>query len=256
MSEIQVPAAPIVNSSTSTSTSTSAAAIPAQPRKRIIVGLPGTHFSHNFLICWTQTLAYFWQKGNYDIIVSPGQSSYVSFARAKTLGCDVRRGQNQKPFGGEEFDVFVTIDSDICWAPQQLEALIDGALKHGVYSGYYLMHDAVHCAVVKEWDTEYFAKNATFQFMKLDDMKSEGEKPFKVSYTGLGFTAITKHVLHSLKYPYFHHNVQIIKGGEGGVDMYDECSEDVAFCKNIQEAGFDIYVNPTLRVGHEKPVIL
>lgn len=228
------------------------------PRKRVIIGLPGTTFSHNFLVCWTQTLSYFWQKGTYDLMVSPGQSSYVSFARAKTLGCDVRRGKNQKPFGGEDFDVFVTIDSDICWNPQQLDTLIQEAEKHGTAAGYYLMHNGTHCAVVKDWDTEYFKKNASFKFLTLDEIKETAkendDKSFKVSYTGLGFFAATKKVLSSLTYPYFHSHIQVI--ANDSVELVDECSEDVAFCKNIQQAGYDIYLHPELRVGHEKPVIL
>jgi hypothetical protein len=229
-------------------------ALAPSPRKRIIVGLPGTTFSHNFLICWTQTLAYFWQKGNYDVIVSPGQSSYVSFARAKTLGCDVRRGKTQKPFGGEPFDVFVTIDSDICWTPAQFETLVQQAEQYGVCSGYYMMQNGTHCAVVKDWDIEFFKKNATFQFLTLEDIKKNGEKPFKVSYAGMGFFAITKQVLDALTYPYFHQELQII--GTDETQLVDECSEDVAFCKNIQKAGYDIYLHPELRVGHEKQVIL
>jgi hypothetical protein len=41
-----------------------------------------------------------------------------------------------------------------------------------------------------------------------------------------------------------------------GVELVDMCSEDVAFCKNIEDAGFDIMLNTRLRVGHEKSVIL
>jgi len=36
----------------------------------------------------------------------------------------------------------------------------------------------------------------------------------------------------------------------------DMCSEDVAFCKNLQDAGFDVVVNTTIRVGHEKTLII
>jgi hypothetical protein len=41
-----------------------------------------------------------------------------------------------------------------------------------------------------------------------------------------------------------------------GLELVDMCSEDVALCKNIEDAGFDIMVNTRLRVGHEKNVIL
>ena len=44
--------------------------------------------------------------------------------------------------------------------------------------------------------------------------------------------------------------------GKDGVELVDMCSEDVAFCKNIEDAGFDIMLNTRLRVGHEKSVVL
>jgi hypothetical protein len=34
------------------------------------------------------------------------------------------------------------------------------------------------------------------------------------------------------------------------------CSEDVAFCKNVIDAGFDIVVNTDLIVGHEKTLVI
>jgi GT2 family glycosyltransferase len=36
----------------------------------------------------------------------------------------------------------------------------------------------------------------------------------------------------------------------------DFTMEDVAFCLRAQEAGYKIYVDPLVRVGHEKGVVL
>ncbi len=44
--------------------------------------------------------------------------------------------------------------------------------------------------------------------------------------------------------------------GEDGKLIRDMCSEDVAFCKNITEAGYDITVNSRMRVGHEKTLVI
>jgi len=33
-------------------------------------------------------------------------------------------------------------------------------------------------------------------------------------------------------------------------------SEDVSFCKNLKKAGFDIYVDLDIRVGHYKSFII
>ena len=40
------------------------------------------------------------------------------------------------------------------------------------------------------------------------------------------------------------------------IKLRDIMSEDVAFCKNIQKAGYDVILNVDLRVGHEKNLVL
>jgi hypothetical protein len=135
-------------------------------------------------------------------------------------------------------------------------------------------------AVVKNWDNDYFAENGTFLFLEPKDVEQqvarfqaeleerrrameakEELKPLSipeflsVSYVGLGFFACRKEVLDALQYPYFNRELQHIQGKDG-VEMVDMCSEDVALCKNIQDAGYELMLNTRLRVGHEKSVIL
>ena len=251
-----------------------------QKKLRVIIGLPGDHFSQAFLLSWTQALHILISSNRYDIVVSPGKSSFVSFARMQTLGLDVRRGKNQKPFNGEKYDIFVSIDSDVVFSASQLIELIECTKVHPVVSGYYMMSNNKQFAVVKDWNKDYFAKNGTFQFMEPKDteeaikkfsneleerrtaeeqkkeLKPISEPDFmKVSYAGMGFFACRKEVLDDLQYPYFNRELQRIKSKDG-VEMVDMCSEDVSFCKNIEDAGYDIMLNTRLRVGHEKAVIL
>jgi len=251
-----------------------------QKKTRVIIGLPGDHFSQSFLISWTQALHVLISSNRYDIIISPGKSSFVSFARMQTLGLDVRRGKNQKPFNGENYDVFVSIDSDVVFSASQLIELIECTKLHPVVSGYYMMSNNKQFAVVKDWNKDYFSKNGTFQFLEpteteeavkkfadeLEERKAAVEakkdpKPLsepdfmKVAYAGMGFFACRKDVLDDLSYPYFNRELQRIRGKDG-LEMVDMCSEDVAFCKNVEDAGYDVMLNTRLRVGHEKAVIL
>jgi hypothetical protein len=228
-------------------------------RKRVIIGVPGTHFTHNFLLSWTKTLYALWESGRYEVIIAPGQSSFVSFARMKTLGLDVLRGRDQKVFNNMPFDVYVTLDSDIVFTPQQIMELIESTDTHPVVCGYYMMSDLQHYACVKDWNEEYFAKHGSFQFIKPEDVdawKRETSATFMpVSYNGLGFWAMRKEALDALKYPFFNADLQRIETVNGTI-LEDLCSEDVAFCKNLQRAGYQIMLHTGLRVGHEKSVIL
>jgi hypothetical protein len=90
--------------------------------------------------------------------------------------------------------------------------------------------------------------------MKVDAPEKE-EKYLSVAYNGMGFFACRKGVIEKLKYPYFTYPLVEMEDEDGKL-IRDTCSEDVAFCKNLKDAGFDIIVNTTLRVGHEKTLVI
>jgi hypothetical protein len=228
-------------------------------RKKVVVGLPGSGFSSKFLMAWTHTMYSIWQTNKYDVTICPGESSFVSFARMKTLGLDVLRGSEQKPFDDMPYDVYVTIDSDIVFTPDQFVRLIEDTEQHSVVAGYYMMDDQRHFAVVKDWDHEFFVKHGCFQFLTPADVdawrKEKQVKFMPVSYTGMGFMAIRKEALNSIRYPYFYRKLERIELSNG-TNLVDMSSEDVSFCKNLQKAGFSVYLDTELRVGHEKKVVL
>ena len=177
----------------------------------------------------------------------------------QTLGLDVLRGINQKPFDNLDFDIWITIDSDIIFTPQQVLDLIESTEQHPVVSGMYRMANLTTYAIVKEWDTDYFAKNGTFEFLTpeyITNWKTETSlKYLPVHYTGLGFFAITRDVLRKMTYPYFNCELQEIITEDGKI-LRDMCSEDVAFCKNIHKIGVPIVVNTDIRVGHNKLIVI
>jgi hypothetical protein len=225
------------------------------PKKKVVIGLPGDNFSSKFLISWTGALNVLWETQRYDLIISPGVSSFVSFARMQTLGLDVLRGVSQKPFNNLDFDVWITIDSDIIFTPNQLIDLIESTEIHPVVSGMYRMSNLTNYAIVKDWDTSYFAKNGTFEFLTpdfVDKWKQEtGLKFMPVHYAGMGFFAVKRDVLKKMTYPYFNAELQEIITEDGTI-LRDMCSEDVAFCKNIHKLGITIVINTDIRVGHHK----
>jgi hypothetical protein len=222
--------------------------------KKVIIALPGREYSGTFLMNWSQTLLTLIQKG-YTVKIVNEYSSFVSFSRMKTLGLDVMRGADQKPFGGSyDYDVWLTIDSDIVFKPEQVIELIEDTDKYPVISGLYRMTDLKHYAAVKDWDVDYFKTHGSFKFIGINELDRR-RKYLKVSYNGMGFFACRREVLEKLKYPYFNYPL-IEMEGEDGKMLKDMCSEDVAFCKNINEAGYDIIVNTRMRVGHEKTLVI
>ena len=71
-----------------------------------------------------------------------------------------------------------------------------------------------------------------------------------VEYTGMGWMLMKKDVIEQLKYPWFYHELY---KNDNFVEML---SEDVSFCRNLKKAGFDIYVDLDVRVGHYKSFII
>jgi len=221
---------------------------------KIVVALPGRTFSGRFMMNLLNTMMTLKSQG-HDVVVTNEYSSYVTFSRMKTLGLDVRRGVDQKPFLRKlDYDVWLTIDSDIIFTPDQILELIKDTEKYPVVSGLYRMEDLTHYACVKEWDIEYFKQNGTFQFMKNEDLEGT-PKYLPVAYNGMGFFACRREVLEKLKDPYFTYPLIEIEGKDGTL-MRETCSEDVAFCKNLTDAGIEVIVNTTLRVGHEKTLVI
>jgi hypothetical protein len=222
--------------------------------KKVVVALPGRTYSGSFLMNWSQTLMELTRKG-YQVVLVNEYSSFVSFSRMKTLGLSVTRGATQVPFDGQlDYDVWLTIDSDIIFTPAQVIELIEDTDTHPVVSGLYRMEDLKHYAAVETWDLEYFKEHGTFQFIEVESLDTS-EKYKKVAYNGMGFFACRKGVIENLKYPYFSYPLIEIEA-ENGKLLRDMCSEDVAFCKNLKDAGYRVVVNTSLRVGHEKTLVI
>lgn len=221
-------------------------------KKKVVIGLPGNNYSSRFMVSWTSSLNTLWELNKYDIVVSPGVSSFVPFARMQTLGLNNLRGIDQKAFDGMDYDIYVTIDSDIVFTPQNLIDLIEATNEKDVVCGYYRMSDLKNLAVVKDWDINFFKKNGSFKYITNEEMDEyKNNKFLSVAYSGMGFMALTKTAIDTLNYPYFHTDLQEFKGSDGKL-IREMCSEDVSFCKNLTKEGFEINLLTNLRVGHEK----
>lgn len=214
---------------------------------KIVFCMPGRSYSREFLLSWSDLILQATQKG-HQIMMSQQYSSMVHFARSKCLGGDVLKGADQKPFQGQaEYDAIMWVDSDIVFKPTDFFALLESP--HDVTGGLYIMEDMQHFATVKEWNTEYFKEKGAFKFLSPDDVIGTPQY-MKVAYTGMGWMLIRKDVIEALKYPWFRSEIQTIG------DLVDIQSEDVSFCRSLTDAGYDIYVDTKIRVGHQKLVIL
>jgi hypothetical protein len=213
----------------------------------IIFCLPGDNFSGRFLESFL-LLINFCHQVNIKYYLSRKESPVIYYVRNMCLGGDLRRGMDQKPFDGKlEYTHLMWIDSDMIFSVDHFKALL--RRDKDIISGIYKMADTTRFSVVEKWDEEYFKQYGSFQFLNEADMKKK-DGLFEAVYTGFGFTLIKHGVFEALQYPWF----EPLSFQFGNIKEF--CSEDVAFCQKAKLKGFNIWVDPAVRVGHEKKVIL
>ena len=228
--------------------------------KKIVFCLPGRGVSYTYLKNFVQLCFDIVQNG-MSIQISQDYSSMVNFARCKCLGANVLRGPNQIPWDGKlEYDYQIWIDSDIVFNTDQFWQLLDladngeeGGEKE-IVAGWYATEDGTTTSVAHWLEEDDFRTNGGVMNHETIESISKRKKPFTVDYTGFGWLLIKKGVFEDkgMPYPWFAPKMQVFESGE----VQDMCGEDVSFCLDAKEAGFEIWCDPQVRVGHEKTRVI
>ena len=227
-----------------------------------------------------------------SIQISQDYSSMVNFARCKCLGANVLRGPDQIPWDGKlEYDYQLWIDSDIVFNTEKFWQLLDLALpaeavteeavmekvknpetgeeteqqvgirqivdrdaERQIAAGWYATEDGRTTSVAHWLEEDDFRSNGGVMNHEMVDGISKRKKPFTVDYTGFGWVLIKKGVFEDKKmtYPWFAPKMQVFESGA----VQDMCGEDVSFCLDAMDAGFKIWCDPRIRVGHEKTRVI
>ena len=259
--------------------------------KTIVFCLPGRGVSYNFLKSFV-SLSFDLVQAGAAIQISQDYSSMVNFARCKCLGANVLRGPNQLPWDGKlNYDYQLWIDSDIVFNTEKFYQLIlnaipedavtreevkekvkdektgkeiekfvgvklnvDESKERKIVGGWYCTEDGKTTSVAHWLDEDDFRTNGGVMNHETIESISKRRKPFTVDYTGFGWLLIKKGVFEheQMPYPWFAPKMQVFESGE----VQDMCGEDVSFCLDAKEAGFEIWCDPRIRVGHEKTRII
>lgn len=221
--------------------------------KTFIFCVPGRTFSSDFMLNFIELLSFISSNGGY-FKLSVQYNPIVNVSRCKCLGADVTRGKNQQPFGGEiKYDYLMWIDSDIVFSQKQFLDLLK--MNKDIASGWYaqpvLAADGSNMTpITRDASDEEFNKKGEYHMLSVKEIE-ENSKPFKVDYIGFGWVLIKKGVFEKLEYPWFAPRMRCMEN-----EIQDLCSEDVAFCIDAKNAGFEIWLDPKCRVGHEKTLVI
>lgn len=213
----------------------------------VVVCLPGENYSGYFLNKWTIFINECFVKG-INIYVSQRYSPNIYYVRNLCLGGNIKNGKNQIPFQGKiEYDYILWIDSDNPPCFESFLKLISN--DKDICAGIYKMADGVRYATVKYWDTTKLLENGEMDFAT-DETFGSQENLEIVSYTGMGFMLVKRGVFEKMEYPWFK-PLPIDLG-----NLRDFTTEDVYFCLTAQQLGFQIYIDKSVRIEHEKNVAL
>ena len=226
--------------------------------KKVVFCLPGRGVSYTYLKNFVSLCFDIVQNG-MSIQISQDYSSMVNFARCKCLGANVLRGPEQIPWDGKlEYDYQIWIDSDIVFNTEQFWQLLDLADngeedgQKEIVAGWYATEDGTTTSVAHWLEEDDFRKNGGVMNHETVESISKRKKPFTVDYTGFGWVCIKKGVFEKLPYPWFAPKMQVFESGA----VQDMCGEDVSFCLDAIEEGYEIWCDPRIRVGHEKTRII
>lgn len=207
------------------------------PHYNIVFATPANSFTPSYLRSLLISTRAIEQEGLTWNFLSRG-GSLVAMAREETIGgWDTNNVNMKKPCSGEfTYDMIMWIDSDIAWEPADIFKLYNS--KKDIISGCYLMENR-----------SIPIYNQPRGGMMPESMLDDYTKPFKVAGCGFGFLGVKSGVFENMPRPWF--GPESVPDGDNG-EVFLLIGEDLSWCTKAIKAGFDIWVDPSVRVVHQK----
>ena len=166
---------------------------------------------------------------------------------------------DQKPWEGliSDYERMIWIDSDNIIDPSHVFQLLSHDVD--IVCGWYRQYaggpinddNKVACGY---WDRgEGYNKTQSLTVRDMIEAQMTDEL-ISVDYAGMGLMIVKKGVFEKLPYPWFDYKT--IQWEENGVKCAELDTEDAGFCFAARELGYKIYVDPKVRVIHQKMVDL
>jgi hypothetical protein len=172
---------------------------------------------------------------------------------------------DQKPFQGKyDYDRMIWVDSDNLITLANVQKLISRDVDivgawYRMYSGEGIAKaNRVACGTYElSPRTETQKGMCKFKPYTVNEMEefAKEDKLIDVGYSGFGLMVIKAGVFESIDFPWFEAWCLEWENDEGQICRRN-INEDLSFCVKAQQAGYKVYVDPTVQVYHEKRVLL
>ena len=207
----------------------------------VIIATPGHSMHASYVDSLMRTVEMLNREG-ISFVLSNAYSSYVPHAREFTaLGQGSHVWDSNEIYKGVSYNKIFWIDSDMGWDPENFLKLYISELD--IVSGIYATDLAGSVAVSYPNENGLPTRVNKVEFM-LHTL------PVEVSGVGFGFVAMKAGVFEKIDRPWFGAESFVMENG-----MVVNYGEDYSWCVKAQRAGFKIWVDPLVRVGHNKEIV-
>jgi len=213
-----------------------------KPHVNVLIATPGRNMEAEYVKSLVQTISYLNQVGISYMFLNE-YSSMVSTAReATTTGEPYLDPFNNSPVRGQvTYDKIFWIDSDIGWEITDFMKIYE--CDKDIVSGLYF----------NEKMTPMFSVAVEDAATEIDKIL-RSNKEEEIFAAGFGFIAMKNGVFENMKRPWFESLFERMTSEDGEKEIFIPYGEDFAWCKKAQQAGFKIYLNPTVSLSHYKKV--
>lgn len=194
----------------------------------VVIATPGLFINASYVLSLSKTLSALSKRGmTWKFITHSGPNIY-----------QLRNVIHRDIVENDIFyDKVFWIDSDISWKEEDFLKLLDS--EKDIVSAAYMLNNGELSAI-------------DFNGLKYTPEKIKDEKKLiQISANGMGFMAMKYGILERMDSPFLDN---IIK--KRGFDLNYIYGEDVLFCMEAQKRGFDVWLDPTVRVDHHKTMPL
>ena len=214
------------------------------PHYSVVIATPGHSMKSEYVKSLIKTCAHL-DKLNLSYFFLNKYSSFVPTARELTALDSDRHDYSSNKIGGGKFtyDKIFWIDSDIEWEPEDFMKLYMSNLS--VLSGLYQIDElgSLACQIPNK-------DGAPTRVNKVEFLLHD--EPIQVGGVGFGFLAVKRGVFESIDRPWF-----LINRVQWAVDnpIKVNVGEDYSWCANAIRSGFQIWVDPLVKVKHHKETV-
>lgn len=138
----------------------------------------------------------------------------------------------------------IFIDSDIVWKPEDFLNLYNS--KFFIQSGVYYSPNSSEYSNISLKSNVYDDN--------LNNILIDSKEIFETAFVGLGFIAIKQGIFEKLERPWF--TFVNVNFNFNNTNYSMPLGEDFTWCLRVRELGFTINVDPKIKVGHIKSIII